>query len=54
MEVFLRKRKFYVYVPKEEMGYFVVKGIFLRKEMAEEYARNNNGFIEETFEEVRI
>lgn len=49
--IFVSKRKFYVYVPNEEYGCFVVKAIFNSRQQAEDYASLHNGFVSEVYEE---
>lgn len=49
--IFFSRTKYYVYVPNEIYGCFVVKAIFNSRQQAEDYASGYNGFVEEVCEQ---
>lgn len=49
--IFLSKTRFFVYVPNEIYGCFVVKAIFNNRQQAEDYASEHSGFVEEVCEQ---
>lgn len=51
--IFYSSIKYYVYVPNEIYGCFVVKAIFNNRQQAEDYASERNGFVEEVFEQSK-
>ena len=48
---YISKVKYYVYVPHPTKGIFVIKAIFNHEDVADKYARLNNGFVQEVEEE---
>ncbi|MBQ2174806.1 MAG: hypothetical protein II453_07055 [Alphaproteobacteria bacterium] len=51
--LFYSKIKYYVYVPNEIYGCFVVKAIFNNRQLAEDYASERNGFVDEVSERLQ-
>ena len=51
--LFLQRIKYYVYVPNEIHGCFVVKAIFNDRQQAEYYASERNGFVDEVSEQLK-